>query len=101
MAKNHRYTIEDLKRQGLVETAPGVFESVNKGIKPKSFDTLIPREVVKETPDFQCALKTEWFIKGNIPAKKNSRINFVKNGKQISIPSKKHKEYVVSTKLQY
>lgn len=29
-----RYTIQDLEKQGLVETSPGIFQSINKGIKP-------------------------------------------------------------------
>lgn len=48
MAKGHRYTIEDLKKQGLVETSPGVFESINKGIKPAF--TKVLREPYPVTP---------------------------------------------------
>jgi hypothetical protein len=56
------------------------------------------KEVVVITPDFQYTPKTEWFIPYNVPSKKNSRRNFVKNGKQISIPSKIHAAYVAATK---
>jgi len=104
MAKNG-YTEEMLKNMGLVEVKPGVYEPVNKG-KTSPFiesvkNPLIVREKVVETPDFTAKVKTEWFIKGNVIPKKNSRINFVKNGRQISIPSKAHKEYVTQTKMQY
>ncbi len=65
-------------------------------------ETLVVREPVKETHDFEYNIKTEWFIQGySVPSKKNSRQNFVKNGKQISIPSKKHAEYKKMTQMQY
>jgi hypothetical protein len=62
---------------------------------------LIVREKVNETPDFTAKINTEWFIRGGVVAKKNSRQNFVKNGRQISIPSKKHAEYKQMTAMQY
>lgn len=63
---------------------------------------LIPKLKVNNSPAFEAKPVTEWFIKGwNVPSKKNSRQNFVKNGKQISIPSKKHAEYVNGTAMQY
>ncbi len=105
MAKN-RYTEDTLKQMGLVEVSPGVYKSVNKG-KTSPFiesvkNPLIVREKVIETPDFTAKIKTEWFIKGySVPSKKNSRINFVRKGKQLSLPSKKHAEYVKMTAMQY
>jgi len=109
MAKQgHSYTEETLRKMGLVETSPGVYAPVNKGktspfIKSiKNPKELVVREKVVETPDFTAKVKTEWFIKGySVPSKKNSRINFVRNGKQLSIPSKKHAEYVKMTATQY
>ena len=58
-------------------------------------------EVVKDIPPIKLEIKTEWEIKGNVVAKKNSRQNFVKNGRQISIPSKKYAEYKKMTDMQY
>lgn len=93
---------------GLVEVEPGVYKSVNKGkTSPfiesvKNGDKLVVREKVVETPDFTAKVKTDWFIRGySVPSKKNSRQNFVRNGKQISIPSKNHAEYVKMTSMQY
>lgn len=59
---------------------------------------LVVREKVVETPNFTARINTEWWIKGSIPSKKNSRQNF-SNG--ISIPSKKHAEYAKATEMQY
>lgn len=107
MAKS-KYTEETLRQMGLVEVEPGVYKSVNKGkTSPfiesvKNGDKLVVREKVVETPDFTAKVKTEWFIRGySVPSKKNSRQNFVRNGKQISIPSKNHAEYVKMTSMQY
>ncbi len=72
-------------------------EAVNNGDSPRSTVEIYQEKMV--IPDVK--LKTEWFISGNVVPKKNSRINFVRNGKQISIPSKAHKEYVAQTKSQY
>ena len=54
-----------------------------------------------ETTNFTIKPVTEWFIPYNVPSKKNSRINFVRNGKQLSLPSKKHAEYVKLTERYY
>lgn len=55
MAKGHRYTIEDLKKQGLVEVSPGIFESINKGIKPAFTkapkDKSFPQKEIKQRID--------------------------------------------------
>lgn len=109
MAKQgHSYTEETLRKMGLVETSPGVYAPANKGKTSPFIESvknpkeLVVREKVIETPDFTAKVKTEWFIKGySVPSKKNSRINFVRNGKQLSIPSKKHAEYVKMTAMQY
>jgi len=61
-------------------------------------ETFIEKKVVVKTPDFNHVPKTEWFINTSVPSKKNSRIN-LKSG--ISIPSKKHSEYVKLTEMQY
>lgn len=70
-------------------------------ISISSIDVIIPKEKVNNSPDFTHKLPTEWFISYNVPSKKNSRQNFVKNGRQISIPSKIHAQYVKATKMQY
>lgn len=62
---------------------------------------LVQKEKIIETTNFEAKPVTEWFIRGNVPSKKNSRQNFVRNGKMISIPSKLHAEYVKSTAMQY
>lgn len=107
MAKQ-RYTEETLIKMGLREVSPGVYEPINKGkTSPyieaiKKGEPLVVREKVNDTPDFTANIKTEWFIKGyNVPSKKNSRQNFVKNGKQISIPSKLYADYKKMTAMQY
>lgn len=105
MAKN-RYTVEDLKRIGLVETSPGVYEPINKGkTSPfiesvKSGESLVVREKVVETPDFTAKVKTEWFIPYQTPSKKNSRQVFVHpvTKKLMNIPSKAYSEYKQVTK---
>lgn len=62
---------------------------------------LVQKEKVIETSDFEVRPVTEWIIRGNVPSKKNSRQNFVRNGRIVSIPSKLHSEYVKSTAMQY
>lgn len=112
MAKG-RYTEDDLKRLGLVKGADGSYSRpthtgqtlvatyphhVNIG---EHSETYTPKPII-ETEAFTNVPATEWFIKNyNVPSKKNSRINFVKNGKQLSIPSKLHAEYKKMTKMQY
>lgn len=97
----------DLERMGLVKQADGSYKKLVKDLfgQDKVFypdSTLIIKDVIKYTPDFNHIHSTEWFIKNyNVPAKKNSRQNFVKNGKQISIPSKIHANYVKMTAMQY
>ncbi len=60
------------------------------------------KEKITETPDFEFKPATEWFIKDySVPSKKNSRQNFVRNGKQVSIPSKAHSTYKKMTAMQY
>jgi hypothetical protein len=72
------------------------------GFTLKHMDVYITKEKVNDSPDFKVKPTTEWFVKNyNVPSKKNSRQNFVRNGKQLSIPSKIHSEYVKATKMQY
>lgn len=99
------YTTNDLKALGLIENPDGSWskqkvespymkqqKAINEGI--------VPAEPAVKVPSLE--LKTEWFINGySVPSKKNSRQNFVRNGKQISIPSKQHAEYKKMTHLQY
>lgn len=65
---------------------------------------IIPKIKVNNSPQFDAKPVTEWFISGySVPSKKNSRQNFVSKSthKIISIPSKKHAEYVKMTAMQY
>lgn len=117
MAKKS-FSEADLEKMGLVKQADGSFKKPGpvefKGKKDifgqhsvirKTYiqtTDIVRKEVVFETPDFDHIPAIEWFIKGfSVPSKKNSRQNFVRNGKQISIPSKKHAEYVKMTAMQY
>lgn len=108
MAKggNHRqYTEEWFLSRGYVKLADGSFQPPpfkNPFEKTANSEILVLKQKVNNSPDFVITPITEWFIKGyNVPSKKNSRQNFVRNGKQISIPSKKHAEYVKMTAMQY
>ena len=81
-----------------IRSKQGAIGFVNKVVHPR----LVTKEKVVETPNFIVKSVTEWFIQGySVPSKKNSRQNFVKNGKQISIPSKAHALYVKMTDMQY
>lgn len=100
------YTANDLKALGLVENPDGSWS------KPKIESPYIKQQKAinegkeqsnpAEVAGINLELKTEWFISGySVPSKKNSRQNFVRNGKQISIPSKQHAEYKKMTNMQY
>lgn len=88
-------------------TPPALKSKFIQSLKPKqeelnNYDeSLIEKKVVIRTEDFTHAPKTEWFVRYNVPSKKNSRQNFVKNGVMRSIPSAKHAEYVKLTEMQY
>jgi len=118
MAKHTPFTKEYFLEKGFIEQPDGSFiapkplQSVNlangnilvKDIDGEGVDKefIIPKEYVAPTIDFHAVPPTSWFIRGyNVPSKKNSRQNFVKNGKQVSIPSKLHAAYVKSTAMQY
>lgn len=62
---------------------------------------VIPKEKVNNSPDFDFTPVTEWFIPYQVPSKKNSRQNFIRNGRQISIPSKRHNDYITATKMYW
>lgn len=105
--KGFAFSENDLISKGYVKDENGNFippklrkEPISQN-KPEIGGNLIERKPI-QTPNFEASVKTEWFIQGySVPSKKNSRQNFVKNGKQISIPSKKHAEYVKMTAMQY
>lgn len=113
MAKSHRYTEKDLETLGLVLNADGTWSkpkvespfmrqqrAINEGMDNIPRHNLTVKTINEQIPNLE--LKTEWFISGySVPSKKNSRQNFVKNGKMISIPSKQHAEYKKMTNLQY
>ncbi len=106
MAKNN-FSIQPLLDKGYMLdektgtlTPPKLESPYIKQQRAKN-EGLVVREKVIETPDFTAKINTSWEIKGNIPAKKNSRRNFVRGGRQVSIPSKKHEEYIKLTDMQY
>lgn len=107
MAKNSKpFTEAWLIEKGYSKSTDGSF--IPKSTPKVTIEKVIEKElVVKErvnnSPDFEIKVPvTEWFIKNySVPSKKNSRQNFVKNGKQISIPSKNHSDYVKMTAMQY
>lgn len=100
------FTRDWFLKRNYTENADGTFSPPafkNPFTTPKNTtETIIPKQKVVETVDFHKTPVTEWFIGPyNVPSKKNSRQNFVRNGKQISIPSKLHSEYVKVTAMQY
>lgn len=106
MAKKTGFTKEWLESKGLIEATHGVYipsKSPKSNVGIGAYDVeMIIKEKVNNSPDFDVKPVTEWFIQGyNVPSKKNSRQNFVRNGKQISIPSKIHAQYVKMTDMQY
>lgn len=81
-----------------------VRKSIGSKVKFNTNETIgdfVIKQKINNTPNFTAKPAVEWFINHNVPSKKNSRQNFVRNGKQISIPSKKHAEYVKLTASQY
>jgi hypothetical protein len=103
MAKKTGFTIERLEAMGLTRNEDGTYSKKHTPKEFKEFEMLdiIPKLKVNDSPDFEHKINTEWFITYNVPSKKNSRINFVRNGKQISLPSKGHSEYKKVTAMQY
>ena len=110
MAKQSNITEDFFIQKGYTKDSTGVW--CPPPIKSKYIRTqkaknileeieLVMKEKVNNSPDFKVEPTTEWFITYNVPSKKNSRINFVRNGKQVSIPSKNHAEYVKMTDMQY
>jgi hypothetical protein len=104
MAKKLGFTIERLEAMGLTRNEDGTYSKKKVvsvgGIEVKEPISIV-RQKVNDSPDFEHKINTEWFITYNVPSKKNSRINFVRNGKQISLPSANHKKYKDVTKMQY
>lgn len=109
MAKSTKFTIEALEKMGLTKNDDGTYGRKKiTSIYDSRPHTLVSNEgifqikqKVNDSPDFEHRVCTEWFITYNVPSKKNSRINFVRNGKQISLPSKGHSEYKKVTAIQY
>lgn len=109
MAKKSGFTIERLEAMGLSKNADGTYskkkvESITD-LRNHSLisneETIVVKQKVNDSPEFEHKVNAEWFITYNVPSKKNSRINFVRNGKQISLPSKNHAEYKKVTAMQY
>jgi hypothetical protein len=104
MAKKSIFSEQNLLDKGFVKQPDGTYKPSKISIIESKIDkaeNIIAKEVLKKTTNFTANPPTSWFIKGNVPSKKNARQNFVKNGKQISIPSKLHAAYVKSTAMQY
>lgn len=104
MAKKLGFTIERLEAMGLTRNEDGTYskkKTIAISDKEVKEPISIVRQKVNDSPDFEHKINTEWFITYNVPSKKNSRINFVRNGKQISLPSANHKKYKDVTKMQY
>lgn len=86
---------------------PPIKSNFIRGLKAKNIlqeAEIIAKEKVNNSPDFKVIPTMEWFISGyNVPSKKNSRQNFVSKTthKMISLPSKKHAEYIKMTAMQY
>jgi len=105
MAKKTGFSTQDLIDKGFIRNEDGSFQRTkiaSASTKIDKIETLIAKEIIKKSPDFTANPPTSWFIKGyNVPSKKNSRRNFVRNGRQVSIPSKLHEAYVKATAMQY
>ena len=113
MAKSTKFTVEALEKMGLTKNSDGTYSRKKEdkltlfcpdnasGIYDTKKLDIVLKQKVNDSPDFEHKVNTEWFITYNVPSKKNSRINFVRNGKQISLPSKNHAEYKKVTAMQY
>ena len=109
MAKSTKFTVEALEKMGLIKNEDGTYSRKKEPLKVFQstfvlnplYEDLAIKQKVNDSPDFEHKVNTEWFITYNVPSKKNSRINFVRNGKQISLPSKNHAEYKKVTAMQY
>jgi len=111
MAKSTKFTIEGLEKMGLTKNSDGTYSRKKSVVSNNLFENidfslypdgeLVVKQKVNDSPDFEHKINTEWSISYSVPSKKNSRINFVRNGKQISLPSKNHSEYKKMTAMQY
>ena len=113
MAKTTKFTVKDIKKMGLTKNSDGTYSRKKEdkltlfcpdnasGIYDTKKLDIVLKQKVNDSPDFEHKVNTEWFITYNVPSKKNSRINFVRNGKQISLPSKGHSDYKKVTAMQY
>lgn len=96
------FTEEWFIEKGFEKQKDGSFKKPGTFKNPLTTTAPIGKEKVVDTIDFTAKPSTEWFISNyNVPSKKNSRQNFVKNGKQVSIPSKQHADYVKMTQMQF
>lgn len=101
MSNNTKWNEEDLIKKGFIKDDRGNW-SMNPLIIKNELKSKFNQFVneLKQEDEFVAAPKPSlsWFINYNVPSKKNSRIN-LKSG--VSIPSKKHAEYVKLTEMQY
>ena len=111
MPTKSNFSIADLEKMGLEKQSDGSYakvkpsaDKIKSNVKSWWNKELVTKEVVNPSENFQWEFKDSWFIQGyNVPSKKNSRQNFVSKTthKMISLPSKKHAEYVKATAMQY
>lgn len=104
MANNTKWNEEDLIKKGFSKDSDGNWRMNPLNIKNKLRDEFNAFEKLEEKEIFEPKPKppTSWFIQCSVPSKKNSRQNFVnKAGRQLSLPSKKHAEYVKNTEPMY
>lgn len=102
MAKN--FTEDWLKEKGLVPDGKGNYiVQSNKNGRYGNSDNLIVKEKVNNSKDFSAKITTEWFIRGNVPSKKNSKriVQHPKTKRSILIPSEAHEMYKKLTAMQY
>lgn len=103
MAKSKPFTEQDLFSKGFEKDESGAFiKPIHKNLDvfPKSF-TEPNNDIVGEIPEVKLDIKTEWFIKGEVISKKNTRNIFLNKGRLMNLPSKAYQEYVTATKMQY
>jgi len=92
------YTFNPTSNTWIPPVPKSAYIEQQRGINTK--EKVEGEKTIGEIPSIKLDIKTEWFIKSksSVPSKKNSRQN-LRSG--ISIPSKKHAEYVNETEMRY
>jgi len=106
MAKSN-FSIQPLLDKGYVLdektgilTPPKIESPFIKQQRAKN-EGLIVKEKVVETPDFTAKINTEWFVRTNVPSKKNSKRIVMRGKFPKLLSSKLHETYVQLTAMQY